>query len=232
MRASTRRADRPGAVEPPLHARQRRRIVGEAVERRAEARLQRNASLALDELVGEVDDRAFVEATGVEGEIHMARDRRGHLGKSELAQQRGARLGVAPAALGDVVNQRRGARQVRIDRFARRLQPPRQSRRQRGDGAAMAARRFGRRRRVEHGLAFRDVRHAMPGQRRREQAIVVAPIHVDQASPVENSDFARRVFMARRAAPAGRRRRRWLRISANRARRTSGGWPRLPRNVG
>ena len=73
----------------------------------------------------------------------MTRDRRGDLGKAELAQQRGARLGVTPAALGDVVNERRRARQVRIDRLARRLQPRRKTRRQRGDGAAVAARRSG-----------------------------------------------------------------------------------------
>ena len=108
---------------------------------------------------------------------------------------------MTPTAFGDVVDERRSPRQVGVDRLARRLQPPREAGRQRGDSAAVAARRFGRRRSVEHGLAFGDVGHAMSGERRSEPAIIVATIHIDQASPVEYRDFARLVFVASEQRP-------------------------------
>ena len=76
----------------PPHARQRRRIVGETSERRREARLQRNARLSLDELVGEIDDRALVESPGVEGEIHVTATGVGDLGKPN------SRSSAAPAS--------------------------------------------------------------------------------------------------------------------------------------
>ena len=92
--------------------------------------------------------------------------------------------------------QRRRSRQVGIDRLARRRNRRASLDRQLGDGAAVTARRFGRRRRVEHRLALLGVGHAMAGQRRGEQAIVVATIHVDEAAPIEHRDLARRFLVA------------------------------------
>ena len=61
----------------------------------------------------------------------------------------------------------------------------------------MAARRFRRRRSVEHGFAFVGVWRAATCLRRQHQPVIAAAVHIDQAAPIEHGDLGRLIFMPR-----------------------------------
>ena len=94
-------------------------------ERRREAGLQRDAGLALNELVGQIDHRALVKPSfAVEGDRHGARPASASSGKPNRADHRGAGFGVMRPPLAMSCSQRGRARRSGSIGSPAALQPP------------------------------------------------------------------------------------------------------------
>ena len=111
------------------------------VERRSEARLQPDRRLALNELVGEIDHGALIDSA-IEGYAHVPRDRVGDARKTEFAHavRRLLRRDAGSPLAMSWTSAAARARCASIGSPAS-LQSPGEARRERGDRAAMAARR-------------------------------------------------------------------------------------------
>ena len=152
-----------------LAARRRRRALAKASgfsAKRANAGAKRassaNASLAQNELVGEVRHHCFVPAASRRRDRCGGRSARRAPGSRTRRPARRPPRHNSEAPSRCRAARRRNADPIRVDRLARLSQAAGDVGRDRGDRAAVAARRLRRRRRLQHGFAFGGVGKTAP----------------------------------------------------------------------
>jgi hypothetical protein len=185
----------------PLCAGKRFRFARKARKRWSEACLKRDPRLFLNELVREIEHRAFINAAGFEADAHMASNSICDFWKAVAAHETGSRLSVVRTSFGNIVQKSCRSHRMCVKPLACFVQAPGKARGQRGDGAAMAPDGFRRGCRFQHGFALLRIGHMTVWEQSQELAVVRETIHVQQAAPVEDGNLASIVLVPGKDGP-------------------------------